>query len=268
MDGGLGDLSMVQKGVCGGGGVCPYLIGAPKCGGGLVRGLPTGGGGTVVLVLDHSFSFYRCGFHHTLVVKYDVIPWTGQFRGQRASDYLGPIHLLRPVHPKSRAVGPVVYAPSRSSVSFRPVCIPPCGGGQTRPHCNPPAPARGTLWASIARVGGRTQVKERSAHARPGMHMQQCSVVPIRFNQLHPIYIGSLFTAWRYLWLNYNHCNHLHLRGGGGGASLCVCDAQVFQSLFKLRGCVCVCVCVCALYFDEVDPCAALGWTPHSAQVC
>ena len=37
--------------------------------------------------------------------------------------------------------------------------------------------------------------------------------------------------------------------GGGGGA-------------------MCVCVCVCALYFDEVDPCAALGWTPHSAQVC
>ena len=32
--------------------------------------------------------------------------------------------------------------------------------------------------------------------------------------------------------------------------------------------CVCVCVCVCALYFDEVDPCAALGWTSHSAQVC
>ena len=31
---------------------------------------------------------------------------------------------------------------------------------------------------------------------------------------------------------------------------------------------VCVCVCVCALYFDEVDPCAALGWTSHSAQVC
>ena len=30
----------------------------------------------------------------------------------------------------------------------------------------------------------------------------------------------------------------------------------------------CVCVCVCALYFDEVDPCAALGWTSHSAQVC
>ena len=31
---------------------------------------------------------------------------------------------------------------------------------------------------------------------------------------------------------------------------------------------MCVCVCVCALYFDEVDPCAALGWTSHSAQVC
>ena len=49
----------------------------------------------VVLVLDHSFAFYRCGFHHTLVVKYDVVPWTGQFRGQRASDSLGAIHLLR-----------------------------------------------------------------------------------------------------------------------------------------------------------------------------
>ena len=32
--------------------------------------------------------------------------------------------------------------------------------------------------------------------------------------------------------------------------------------------CLPVCVYVCALYFDEVDPCAALGWTSHSAQVC
>ena len=38
----------------------------------------------VVLVLDHPLAFYRCGFHHTLVVKYDVVPWTDQFRGQRA----------------------------------------------------------------------------------------------------------------------------------------------------------------------------------------
>ena len=33
--------------------------------------------------------------------------------------------------------------------------------------------------------------------------------------------------------------------------------------------CVCVCVCVCVWsVLLEVDPCAALGWTPHLAQVC
>ena len=41
-------------------------------------------------------------------------------------------------------------------------------------------------------------------------------------------------------------------------ACVCVCPCA----------CACVCVCVCGLYFDEVDPCAALGWTSHSAQVC
>ena len=86
----------------------------------------------VVVVFDYSLTLYRCGFHHTLVVKYNVVPRTSQFRGQRASYCLGPIHLLRPMHPKSCTVGSVVYAPSRSSVSFRPVCIPPCGGGFSR----------------------------------------------------------------------------------------------------------------------------------------
>ena len=63
-----------------------------------------------------------------------------------------------------------------------------------------------------------------------GMHMQQCLAVLISFNQLHPIYIGSLFKALPYfvshnLWLIYN-CNHLHLnlqvlgRGGSGAALL------------------------------------------------
>ena len=36
----------------------------------------------------------------------------------------------------------------------------------------------------------------------------------------------------------------------------------------ETRGSASVRVCVCALYLDEVDPCAALGWTPHLAQVC
>ena len=31
----------------------------------------------VVPVFDYSLSFYRCAFHHTLVVKYDVVPGTG-----------------------------------------------------------------------------------------------------------------------------------------------------------------------------------------------
>ena len=30
---------------------------------------------------------------------------------------------------------------------------------------------------------------------------------------------------------------------------------------------MCVCVCVWSVLL-EVDPCAALGWTPHLAQVC
>ena len=87
---------------------------------------------TVLLVFDYPFSFYRSGFNHTLVVEYNVIPWSGQFRGQRAGDCLGPIHLLGPVHAKSCAVVSVVYAPSCSSVLFRPVSIPPCGGGFSR----------------------------------------------------------------------------------------------------------------------------------------
>ena len=42
----------------------------------------------VVLVFDYPFSFYRCGFHHTLVVEYDFVPRAGQFGGQRAGDCL------------------------------------------------------------------------------------------------------------------------------------------------------------------------------------
>ena len=46
----------------------------------------------------------------------------------------------------------------------------------------------------VRKCGGRKQVSKRSAHARPGMHMQQCSVVPqdhwydtnvLPYNQLH-----------------------------------------------------------------------------------
>ena len=87
---------------------------------------------TVVLVFDYPFSFYRSGFNHTLVVEYNVVPRSGQCKGQRAGDCLGPIHLLGPVHPKSCVVVSVVSAPFRSSVSFRPVSIPPCGGGFSR----------------------------------------------------------------------------------------------------------------------------------------
>ena len=86
----------------------------------------------VVLVFDYPFTFHRSGFHHSLVVEYDFIPWAGQFGGQRAGDCLSTVHLLGPVHTECCAVVSIVYAPSRSSVSFRPVCIPPCGGGFSR----------------------------------------------------------------------------------------------------------------------------------------
>ena len=83
---------------------------------------------TVVLVFDYPFTFERSGFHHTLVVEYDFIPWAGQFGGHRAGDCLGTVHVLGPMHTECCAVFSIVYAPSCSSVSFRPVCIPPCGG--------------------------------------------------------------------------------------------------------------------------------------------
>ena len=86
----------------------------------------------VVLVFDYPFTFRRCGFYHSLVVEYDFIPWAGQFRGQCAGDCLRTVHLLGPVHTECCAVVSIVYAPSCSSVSFRPVCIPPCGGGFSR----------------------------------------------------------------------------------------------------------------------------------------
>ena len=83
----------------------------------------------VVLVFDYPFTFYRGGFHHTLVVEYDFAPFAGQFGGQRAGDCLNPVHLLRSVYSERCAVVSIVYARSSSSLSFRPVCIPPCGGG-------------------------------------------------------------------------------------------------------------------------------------------
>ena len=72
----------------------------------------------VVLVFDCPFTFYRGGFHHTLVVEYDFIPFAGQFRGQRASDCLSPVHLLRSVYAECCAVVSIVYASSSSSLSF------------------------------------------------------------------------------------------------------------------------------------------------------
>ena len=51
-------------------------------------------------------------------------------------------------------------------------------------------------------------------------------------------------------------------------ARACVCACACARVCVRVCVHVCVCVCVCALYFDEVDPCAALGWTSHSAQVC
>ena len=81
----------------------------------------------VVRVFDYPFTFYRSGFHHALVVEHDFIPWAGQFRGQRAGDCLGTVHLLEPVHTECCAVVSIVYAPSSSSVSCQSVCIPPFG---------------------------------------------------------------------------------------------------------------------------------------------
>ena len=44
----------------------------------------------VVLVFDYPLTFYRGGFHHTLVVEHDFVPFAGQFRGQRAGDCRSP----------------------------------------------------------------------------------------------------------------------------------------------------------------------------------
>ena len=70
----------------------------------------------VVLVFDYPFPFYRGGFHHTLVVKYNFVPFNGQFRGQRACDCLSPVQLLRFVCAECRAVVSIVYASSYSSL--------------------------------------------------------------------------------------------------------------------------------------------------------
>ena len=74
--------------------------------------------GAVVLVFDYPFTVYRGGFQHTLVVEYDFVPFAGQFRGQRAGDCLSPVHPLRSVYAERCAVVSIVYAPSRSSLSF------------------------------------------------------------------------------------------------------------------------------------------------------
>ena len=58
----------------------------------------------VVLVFDYPFTFYRGGFHHTLVVKYDFVPRAGQFGGQRAGDCLSSVHLLASVYTECCAV--------------------------------------------------------------------------------------------------------------------------------------------------------------------
>ena len=72
----------------------------------------------VVLVFDYPFTFYRAGFHHTLVVEYDFVPFASQFRGQRAGDCLSPVHMLRSVYAERCAVVSIVYASSCSSLSF------------------------------------------------------------------------------------------------------------------------------------------------------
>ena len=72
----------------------------------------------VVLVFDYPFMFCRGGFHHTLVVKYDFVPFAGQFGGKREGDCFSPVNLLRSMHVGRYAVVSIVYAPSRSSLSF------------------------------------------------------------------------------------------------------------------------------------------------------
>ena len=47
---------------------------------------------------------------------------------------------------------------------------------------------------SAGRVLGRTQVKERSTHARPGMHMQQCSASSIGCQDWAALLIGSFLS--------------------------------------------------------------------------
>ena len=82
-------------------------------------------GGVVVayvavgLVFDYPFTFYRGGIYHTLVVEYDFVPFAGQLRGQRASDCLSPVHLLRSVYAERCAVVSIVYASVRVSVSVK-----------------------------------------------------------------------------------------------------------------------------------------------------
>ena len=82
----------------------------------------------VVLVFDHPFAPNRGGFDHALVVEYDFVSLIGGFRGQRAGHCLSPVHLSRTLYTERCTVVSIVYSSSCSPLSFRPVCIPPCGG--------------------------------------------------------------------------------------------------------------------------------------------
>ena len=52
-------------------------------------------------------------------------------------------------------------------------------------------------WKEDVAYRGRTQVKERSTHARPGMHMQQCSAVLTAVVTVQLSSVGSLFEIGR-----------------------------------------------------------------------